>query len=287
MLSRLSVRIELLNIRSCCSVLESNTDKLFWTLATIIVAALLLTIGVKTFPKMAQSAIAPISGITKQADIATSSANKTGQNIVDQIIADPTSANTHHDINTNDPKSDDYILKDPAKAGFTSIEYRDDTKTAYLLEYDLTKLPKDNHLDIPAHIENPQNHQVYTVTQVGVIGTSNTLDQNAKHPFCDQHNPYSNQTGRMIHTVHLPNTIKVLGWAAFTANHITDINIPMSVEYMDEWALNNENFDKPVYIPNPKCYVNYYAFSWSYENNPNTKIYQAGKGLINDTLKMD
>lgn len=49
-------------------MLEKNTDRLFWTLTSIIVGALLLTISVKAFPSVAETAISPITGIVKQAD---------------------------------------------------------------------------------------------------------------------------------------------------------------------------------------------------------------------------
>lgn len=56
-------------------MMEHTTDRLFWTLSAIIVAALLLTLSAKAFPKATQQAIAPITGLMKQADKATSGIN--------------------------------------------------------------------------------------------------------------------------------------------------------------------------------------------------------------------
>lgn len=49
-------------------MMEHTTDRLFWTLSTIIIAALLLTISVKAFPKETQAVIEPMTGLLRQAD---------------------------------------------------------------------------------------------------------------------------------------------------------------------------------------------------------------------------
>lgn len=51
-------------------MMEHTTDRMFWTLTSIIVAALLLTLGINTFPKATQSTLQTFSGMTKQADMA-------------------------------------------------------------------------------------------------------------------------------------------------------------------------------------------------------------------------
>lgn len=53
-------------------MMEHNTDRLFWTLTSIIVGALMLTLSVKIFPQYTQSAIQPLQGIVRQADNSTS-----------------------------------------------------------------------------------------------------------------------------------------------------------------------------------------------------------------------
>lgn len=49
-------------------MMEHTTDRLFWTLSAIIIAALLLTISVKAFPKETQAVIEPMTGLLRQAD---------------------------------------------------------------------------------------------------------------------------------------------------------------------------------------------------------------------------
>lgn len=57
-------------------MMEHTTDRLFWTLSAIIIAALLLTLGVKIFPKATQEVIAPMSGLVQSADKSTSAVDQ-------------------------------------------------------------------------------------------------------------------------------------------------------------------------------------------------------------------
>lgn len=52
-------------------MMEHTTDRLFWTLSAIIIAALMLTVSVKVFPKATQDVIAQFSGLVRQADTST------------------------------------------------------------------------------------------------------------------------------------------------------------------------------------------------------------------------
>ena len=68
-------------------MMEHTTDRLFWTLSAIIIGALILTLSAKAFPKATQSVIAPMSGLVKQADNATSAS------VTNAINADTNSDN--------------------------------------------------------------------------------------------------------------------------------------------------------------------------------------------------
>lgn len=57
-------------------MMEHTTDRLFWTLTSVLVGALLLTIGVKAFPNAAASMISPMRGVMSAADRSTSNINK-------------------------------------------------------------------------------------------------------------------------------------------------------------------------------------------------------------------
>ena len=279
-------------------MMEHTTDRLFWTLTSIIIGALILTIGVNAFPKMTENVISPMLGMVKQADVANSAVKNAADQAVNEDNAwtpsTPTDNSQTNTTNNNqptinpkdDPKSDEYVLSNPKDHGFLNIEYHND-QTATLLDFDLDKLPSDGHLDIPAHIKNPDNGNVYTVTAVGLKDMDSTMNSHVYHPFADKNHDFAGKMKGHITSLHLPNTIQTIGWAAFTANHIEHVNIPKSVTFIGEWALNNEMFKEPVNIENPDCFVSHNAFSWSYENDKNIKIYQAGKGLINDSLQMD
>lgn len=66
-------------------MIEHTTDRLFWTLTSIIVGALILTIGINAFPKATQGVIQPISGVIKQADTVTGTANNTANDAMNNI----------------------------------------------------------------------------------------------------------------------------------------------------------------------------------------------------------
>lgn len=57
-------------------MMEHTTDRLFWTLSSIIIAALLLTLGVKIFPKATSEVIHPMSGVVQSADKSTSAVDQ-------------------------------------------------------------------------------------------------------------------------------------------------------------------------------------------------------------------
>lgn len=55
-------------------MMEHNTDRLFWTLTSIIVGALLLTIALKMFPQLMGSIMSKVSTTTGTAGSAANSA---------------------------------------------------------------------------------------------------------------------------------------------------------------------------------------------------------------------
>ena len=58
------------------TMMEHNTDRLFWTISAIIVGALLLAIGTKTFPNTVGRVLQPMSGVIKSADDVQTAATK-------------------------------------------------------------------------------------------------------------------------------------------------------------------------------------------------------------------
>lgn len=66
-------------------MMENTTDRLFWTLASVVLGALLLTVSVKAFPAATNAAIAPMSGIIKQADTVTKNVSTAGSQATDNL----------------------------------------------------------------------------------------------------------------------------------------------------------------------------------------------------------
>lgn len=79
-------------------MLEHTTDRLFWTLSTIIIGALLLTIGAKAFPHAADAVIEPMYGLVRQAD---SSLNAAGQATNNANLANSINTSNNGTISNN------------------------------------------------------------------------------------------------------------------------------------------------------------------------------------------
>lgn len=82
-------------------MLEHTTDRLFWTLSTIIIGALLLTIGAKAFPHAADAVIEPMYGLVRQAD---SSLNAAGQATNNAKLANSINTSNNGTISNNNNK---------------------------------------------------------------------------------------------------------------------------------------------------------------------------------------
>lgn len=99
-------------------MMENTTDRLFWTLSSIIVGALLLTIGVKAFPHAAASMVSPMRGVMSAADKSTSNVDKalhgdSSDNMAWNIDSNPQSQQTADgtDINAKDQAINDQLTK--------------------------------------------------------------------------------------------------------------------------------------------------------------------------------
>lgn len=64
-------------------MMEHTTDRLFWTLTSIVVGALILTIGINAFPQATQHMLHPVSGVAKQADKTTQTADGAAKHATD------------------------------------------------------------------------------------------------------------------------------------------------------------------------------------------------------------
>lgn len=139
-------------------MMEHDTDRLFWAVAVIIIAALLLTIGIKTFPVAFQAAMTPISGVLKQSDTVTTAAKKAASDAQNSSwsISD-TSAVTDPDASKKaNAKTDDELN--------LNIEDNGDGTGNVMGFKDVTKFPGGT-LTIPEYVK--VNGKVLKIVSIG------------------------------------------------------------------------------------------------------------------------
>lgn len=243
-------------------MMENNTDRLFWTLTAIIIGALLLTIGVKIFPNMANAALSPMGGMLKQADVSTQDVGKAvGDNLVDiQGVTTPTTTdndqtqtNTNANTNTNaanvvtDP---DALAKqnaqDATDLGFYVNNNNDGTGT--IVGYD-TK--HGLSVNIPKYLK--VNGVVLKITNIGNSAFNN--DQLLSITFPDSLTGIGDFAFEFnqLKSVVFPDSLVSIGDNAFQNNVLSSVYIPGSVSHLGEQAFN-VNALSTVNIPNTQAY---------------------------------
>lgn len=113
-------------------MMEHTTDRLFWTLTSVIVGALILTIGIKAFPGVANSTLGPMSSINKQAGDATKRADSANNQAIQEALG-KTSGNTTDSSNTKNDKPHDVSSKkheSNTNAGQNKDQNKSETPTA-------------------------------------------------------------------------------------------------------------------------------------------------------------
>lgn len=116
-------------------MMEHTTDRLFWTLTSIVVGALILTIGINAFPKATQHMLHPVGNVAKQADTTTNTANNATKHATDFSF---------DDHNTSSDKQQPQPSNDKSK--------KDDKDNTH------TQTPSDKHSDsAKAPSESPSN----------------------------------------------------------------------------------------------------------------------------------
>lgn len=124
-------------------MMEHTTDRLFWTLSAIIIAALLLTLGVKIFPKATQEVIAPMSGLVRQAD---SSVNSTGQATNSANLANSINTSNNGTISANNTNLSNGTTADGTVNQATSDALVSQNNKIVDLQNAVTKLNQQNTL---------------------------------------------------------------------------------------------------------------------------------------------
>lgn len=235
-------------------MMEHNTDRLFWTLTSIIVGALLLTISAKAFPQVTNSIAKPISGIVKQED----KSNNTAKNAADDAFnakysLDGASSNSTNKINA--PSAD--------TLGFTVSNNGDGTGT--ITSYNIQK---GTNVSIPEYLES--NGKTLKITKIGdwafmtqyesdqPIGITSLSLPNTIVSIGE--NAISNNP---INSIKLPNSLKTIGYGAFELSPITSIVIPDSVETIGGNAFINSNLSSIKMGRSVKS-IGSYAFGYVY-----------------------
>ena len=207
-------------------MMEHTTDRLFWTLTSVIVGALILTIGVKAFPNTTQSIFQPISGVMKQADTTNDNANNAANLAIKaQMTPD------------QQVEYDKTHAVEASKLGFTVFNIGDGT--ARIVGYDTSK---GLDVTVPAYIKD--HGQLLKVITIG-------SDYSDAHPYneIDTFKDWYGFANLHLNSIHLPNTIQYLGWRSLWGNNFTNVDIPNSVQVIGDGSFGNSPKLKNVNIP--------------------------------------
>ena len=220
-------------------MLEKNTDRLFWTLTSIIVGALLLTISVKAFPSVAETAISPITGIVKQADTVGHKSNDTANK-------------AFSDANNFGKPIDPYAQAkanavEASTQGITATDNGDGTAT-------ITSYTGFNNngssWNIPSFIKVNGN-----LLKVTTLGNANAYSD------------ITNQAGALSN-VTIPNTVTTINSYAFAFEGLNSITIPNSVNSIASNAFGSNSISS-VNVPNSVTSLDPQAFDSSVTINRN------------------
>ena len=218
-------------------MMEHTTDRLFWTLTSIIIAALLLTIGVKTFPQLTQNVLQPVSGMLKQADTTNSHVNDAVNQVLNQSN-DSTSQNTQQQLTPDQQDAQDKAnAVEASTLGFTITDNGDNTGT--ITGYNASK---GNNINIPSYMK--LNGKMLKITIIGFAAFENN----------------------QLTSVNIPNSVTNIGVAAFTWNNLTSITIPNTVTNIGNGAFSYNNI-KSVNIPNSVINLGKNIFYMNNNNN--------------------
>lgn len=277
-------------------MMEHTTDRLFWTLTTIIVGALLLTIGIKAFPSMTNEVIAPISGFIKQADIGTKNANSTGR-----LAAKNASNFDLSTLNTNtDQQAKDNAI-DAQKLGFELIDNNDGTAT--IKRYNNTSM----NVTIPAYMK--LNGKTVKITGLGAYSFSSTNLNSINIPDSVTHIDSWAMQNNNLTSVSIPNSVtSIADWAfqdnkltsvtlsnkltsigdfAFSMNKLTSVQIPNTVTSIGNWSFQNNQISN-LSIPNSVTSIGNHAFDMNELSTVNvpTSVTNIGDNAFNDSVKI-
>ena len=254
-------------------MLEKNTDRLFWTLTSIIVGALLLTISVKAFPSVAETAISPITGIVKQEDTVGHKSNDTANKAFSDANNFGNSSNSNTTAQSTNPDAQAKAnAVEASTLGFTLNDNGDGT--AQVARYD-TKHGLD--VNIPKYIKVNGNLLKITSISGGAFYAKNLTSVNIPNSVTNIGDNSFN--GNKLTSVNIPNSVTSIGDSAFGGNQLSSVTIPDSVTSIHDSAFNSNSLTS-VTIPNSVTSIGYVAFYYNKltsVNIPNSQGYQSAK----------
>lgn len=240
-------------------MMEHTTDRLFWTLTSIIVGALLLTVGAKAFPHAANSIMSPMSGVMKQADIATGHVGQANKDSLSKLIGN-TNSNAS---SSNDDTSAKANAVEASTLGFKVVDNGDGTGT--ITGYDINK---GTNANIPEYLN--ENGKTLKITKIGdwAFMTEYESDQPVGITSLTLPNTLISIgenaiTNNPISSITLPNSLKTIRNNAFELSPITSIVIPDSVETIGDSAFINSNLTSITIGKSVKS-IGSYSFGYVY-----------------------
>lgn len=214
--------------------MEHNTDRLFWTLTSIIVGALLLTISVKAFPGVAHTVTAPFSGLTKQSDTSTKTSAQAYKDAIGTVNSNSNNSNDNsQNSKPADPKAS------AVEASTLNLNVTPNGDGTGILTGKVNGTMKGD-LNIPEYVK--VNGQLTKITSIA----DRAFFSYAASPS-------------YLTSVTIPNSVTSIGTASFTGNQLTSVTIPNSVTSIGSSAFNSNNL-KSIVIPESVNDIGSYAF---------------------------
>lgn len=258
-------------------MMEHTTDRLFWTLTSMLVAALILTIGINAFPKATQNVIQPISGVIKQADRVESTSNDAANKAMNDLGSSNTSSSTNNTTQTVDQDAIDRAnAVDASSVNLQVTDNGDGTGT-------ITKwnLIGSRDMNIPKYVK--VNGKVLKITVIGEMAFRNGYLLSLTIPnSVTTIQSYAFQNNYLT-SVTIPDSVISIGADAFQDNRLTSVSLGNSVQSLGYLSFSGNKISS-ITIPNSLTKFggyDFYANPITNINIPNAQGYKSAMSMKN------